>query len=222
MPNQRTWAALPAAALMTMTLLAAGCAAASTSGATTAASGSGATTAGPASGSGSGSAPGAAGSPGLVPTITESGSPVPGEVACASWPTGVKTGPLTNSFVPVAVLRCLTGTKMVPGKGVSVTATLERATSDLTPLVVALRHPSTHRRGGQMCPMIAMLPPQIVLIAKDGSMLIPTFPVQGCGFIQQPVLAALKAMPWQALSVRVFPPQPGAGATGTSPGGQSS
>jgi hypothetical protein len=144
-------------------------------------------------------------------------------VACANWPAGVKKGPLPDSFVPVAVLRCLTGSKMVPGRGVSLTATLERATSDLTPLVVALRHPSTRGRGGQMCPMIAMLPPQIVLIAKDGSMLIPTFPVQGCGFIQQPVLAALKAMPWQALSVRVFPPQSGATTTSpSSPGGQVS
>jgi hypothetical protein len=122
----------------------------------------------------------------------------------------------------VAVLRCVTGAKTVPGQGVSVTATLERATSDLTPLVVALRQPSTRARGGQMCPMLAMLPPQIVLIAKDGSMLSPTFPVQGCGFIQQPVLAALKAMPWQALSVRVFAPQSGATTTSPSPGGQVS
>jgi len=221
MSNRRTWVALPAA-LMTMTLLATGCAAASTSGATAAAGGSGTAAAGTASGSGSGSVPGSTGNPRPVPTITESGSPAPGGVACANWPTGVKRGPLTNSFVPVAVLRCVTGTKLVPGKGVSLTATLERATSDLTPLIVALRHPSTRARSGQMCPMIAMLPPQIVLVARDGSMLIPTFPVQGCGFIQQPVLAALKAMPWQDLSVRVFAPQPGVAATSTSPGGQSS
>ena len=217
MSNRRTWAALPAAALITMTLLATGCAAASSSGATAAAG-----AASSAAGSTSGSAPGSTGSPGPVPTITAPGSPVPGQVACANWPTGVKRGPLTNSFVPVTVLRCLTGTKMIPGKGVSLTATLERATSGLTPLVVALRHPSTRGRGGQMCPMIAMLPPQIVLIAKDGSMLIPTFPVQGCGFIQQPVLAALKAMPWQALSVRVFAPQSGATTTSPSSGGQVS
>jgi hypothetical protein len=135
----------------------------------------------------------------------------------------VKKGPLPASFVPVEVLRCLTGTKMIPGKGLYLAGTLERATSDLTPLVTALRQPSMHAQRGTMCPMLAMLPPQIVLVAKDGSMLIPTFPVQGCGLVQQAVLTALNTMPWQTVSVRIYSfPQPAATPTPVSPGGANS
>jgi len=219
MSNRRTWAALPAAALMTMTLLATGCAAAS-SGSGHAASGPGPVAAGPATTSGSGSAPAASGSPGPVPTITTPGALPPGQAACANWPAGAKKGPLPASFVPVEVLRCLTGTKQVPGKGLYLAGTLERATSDLAPLVTALRTPSAHAQRGLMCPMLAMIPPQIVLVAKDGSMLIPIFPVERCGTIVPAVLAALNAMPWQTVSVRLFSfPQPAATPTAMSPGG---
>jgi len=219
MSNRRTWAALPAAALTTMTLLATGCAAASSSSGH-AASGPGQVAAGPASGSGSGSAPGTSGSSGPVPTITVSGTPAPSESACANWPADVKKGPLPASFVPVEVLRCVTGTKTLPGKGVYLADTLERATSDLAPLVAALHAPSTHAQRGTMCPMLALLPPQIVLVAKDGSMLTPTFPVERCGSVQAAVLMALNRMPWQTVSVRLFSfPHPAATPTPVSPGG---
>jgi hypothetical protein len=65
--------------------------------------------------------------------------------------------------------------------------------------------------------MIAMIPPEIVLIAKDGSMLSPTFPVDGCGLLQAPVNAALNHMPWQALSVRLLAKVPGTTDKGTAP-----
>lgn len=220
MSNRRTRAALPAAALRIMTLLATGCAAAS-SGSGHAASGPGQVAAGSASASGSGPAPAASGSPGPVPTITTPGTLAPAESACANWPAGAKKGPLPTSFVPVEVLRCITGTKQVPGKGLYLAGTLERATSDFAPLVAALHIPSGHAQRGMMCPMLAMLPPQIVLVAKDGSMLTPIFPVERCGTIVPAVLAALNAMPWQTVSVRLFSfPQPAATPTpATSVGG---
>jgi hypothetical protein len=120
----------------------------------------------------------------------------------------------------VEALRCITGLKTIPGKGQYVAGTLERATSDLAPLVAALRHPSMHAQRGVACPMLAMLPPEIVLVAKDGSMLIPAIPVQGCGLVQRAVLEALSGMPWQPVSVRIFSAtQPTPTAT---PGGQIS
>jgi hypothetical protein len=109
--------------------------------------------------------------------------------------------------------------KEVPGKGLFLAGTLERSTSGIARLAAALRRPSTHVPTGTMCPMIAMLPPQIVLVAKDGSMLSPTIPVTGCGIVDSPVLAALNAMPWQVLSVRLSAQEPGATATGTAPTG---
>jgi hypothetical protein len=110
---------------------------------------------------------------------------------------------------------------MIPGKGLYLAGTLERATSDLAPLVAALRLSSTHRPPGTMCPMLAMLPPQLVLIAKDGSMLSPAFPLEACGLVQPAVLAALSERPWQTVSVQVVVPEPGAATPSASPGGPS-
>jgi hypothetical protein len=109
----------------------------------------------------------------------------------------------------VAVLRCISTSTAVPGKGLYYSATLERATSDISALIAALRQPSRHEPSGTMCPMIVMIPPEIVLIAKDGSMLSPTFPVDGCGLLQSPVIAAVSHMPWQTVSVRLLAKVPG-------------
>jgi hypothetical protein len=121
----------------------------------------------------------------------------------------------------VEALRCVLGTRTVPGKGVYASATLERATSDLGILVDALRRPSGHMLPGTVCPALAMLPPQLVLIAGNGAMISPRFPVNGCGMIQGQVLYALAKMPWQVVSVRLLSPPPGFGATGTAPAGSS-
>ena len=215
MSKRRTWAALPAVALTSLSLLAAGCAAA-----TSGSAGSGQATASP-TGAASGSATGSSGSPGPVPTTTASGSPASGQVACANWPASVRHGPLPVSFVPVTVLRCVTTTKLIQGKGLYLVATLERSTSGIAQLVAALRHPVTHLPAGTMCPMIAMIPPQIVLVSQDGSMLTPTFPVDGCGLIRSPVLKALNAMPWQPVSVRLYPQGPAPSATATGPAASS-
>jgi hypothetical protein len=117
------------------------------------------------------------------------------------------------TFIPVTALRCVTGTKEIPGKGVFFTATLERSDGDLRALATALRQPPGHVAQGTMCPMIAMVPPQVVLMAKDGSMIRPKFPLDGCDMIASPALRALNALPWHAVSVRVFSPPPGRATT---------
>jgi hypothetical protein len=139
-----------------------------------------------------------------VPTTTAGPPVVSGRPACAGWPSNaVRDKPLPASFVPAAALRCVAGDQLVPGKGQWQTATLERAEGNLAPLVAALRQPSGHRAPGMICPAIAIELPQFVLVGKDGTALWPALPVSGCGLVQSPVLAALAALPWQPVSVRL-------------------
>jgi hypothetical protein len=139
-----------------------------------------------------------------VPTTTSGPPVVAGQPACAGWPGNAPHGALPTSFVPVAVLRCVTSYQMIPGKGEWETATLQRADKDLAALIAALHKPLyAPREPGIMCPQIEIEPPQIVLISGDGKTLVPAFPVTGCGLIEQPVLSALDALSWQTVSVRL-------------------
>src|SRR5581483_720890 len=107
-----------------------------------------------------------------VPTVT--GGPVPaGGIACAGWPTDATSVSLPVSFVPVSVERCVDGVQTIPGKGLWATATLQRADSDLTGLVSALRRPSPPHKPGTVCPAWAIIPPHVVLISASGQKLIP-------------------------------------------------
>ena len=142
----------------------------------------------------------AGGSP--VPTTT--GGPVtPGQPACAGWPSNAARGALPASFVPVAVIRCVTSDQMIPGNGQWEVATLERADKNLAPLIAALRRPAPERNPGALCPYIAMVPPQFVMVGGDGRMIIPRLPLSGCGQVQPQVLAALSGLAWRPLSVRL-------------------
>ena len=171
-----------------------------------------------ASGSASAMPSGSAGSPGsTAPVPTVSGGPVtPGKPACTGWPTSAPRLPLPASFAPVAAERCVTGAETIPGKGLWQVATLQRADSDLGALVSALHRPPGRHQPGTACPMLAIIPPQILLISSTGQELIPTLPVSGCGLIQTQVLAAIAALPWRVVSVRLIAPIPGASSTGTA------
>ena len=68
-----------------------------------------------------------------------------------------------------------------------------------------------------MCPAVAVIPPQVVLISANGQKLIPRLPATGCGLTQTQVLAALDALPWQPVSVRLIAKVPG-GADGAGHG----
>jgi hypothetical protein len=135
------------------------------------------------------------------------GPVVPVKTACTGWPSAPE-GTLPTSFVPVKVLRCVTGYTTIPGKGQWLTATLEKADANLSPLADALRATSVHMRPGQMCPQFVMLPPEIVLVAADGTTIRPRFPVTNCGEIQHQVLGALDALRWQAVSQRLIEKAP--------------
>jgi hypothetical protein len=195
--------------------LAAGCASASGSAAapggaaSSGAASSGAASSGaPASGASAAPAPSAS----AVPTIT--GGTVPaGEVACVGWPSSAPTGSLPTSFVPVSVERCVNGAQNVPGQGLWQTATLERADSGLAGLISALRRAPERHVPGTMCPALATIPPQIVLISAGGQDLAPRLPVTGCGITQSQVLLALAALRWQTVSVRLVSPISGVPAS---------
>lgn len=163
---------------------------------------------------------GASGPATPVPTV--SGGPVtPGKAACAGWPASAPMANLPVSFVPVAVERCLNGAQTIPGKGLWQTASLQRADSGLDALVSALHQPSGTHKPGTACPMLAIIPPQILLISATGQELIPRIPVSGCGLIQSRVIAALGTLPWRLVSVRLIGPITGASGTATAPSGAS-
>jgi hypothetical protein len=140
-----------------------------------------------------------------TPVPTVSGGPVAGGgPACVGWPTGATSASLPVSFVPVSVERCVRGAQTIPGKGLWTTATLQRSDSDLTGLVNALRQPPATHRPGAVCPAVAVIPQQVVLIGANGQKLIPRLPSSGCGLTQSQVLLALNALRWQPVSVRLI------------------
>jgi hypothetical protein len=109
------------------------------------------------------------------------------------------------------------GAQTIPGKGLWQTASLQRADSGLDALVSALHQPPGTHQPGTACPMLAIIPPHIVLISATGQELIPRLPVSACGLVQSKVLAALATLPWRLVSVRLIAPIPGASSTGTVP-----
>jgi hypothetical protein len=185
-------------AVAALAALATGCATASTStpAATGGSSGTGAASASPPASASASATP--------VPTTTTGPPVVAGQPACVGWPanaTHSKT--LPASFVPVEVIRCVTAYQIIPGKGQWETATLERADEGLTPLLTALQRHNQMRPPGTFCSDLVELPPQFVLVGKDGQVIWPALPVTGCGLVQGQVLGALAALPWQKVSVRL-------------------
>jgi hypothetical protein len=138
-----------------------------------------------------------------VPTVT-GGTVVAGEPACAGWPASAPHGTVTAMFDTVAVEKCVTGFQTGPGKVEWETATLEKATKNLAPLLAALLQPSTEHQPDLVCPELAMIPPQVVLISSTGKQLIPRIPLGGCGIPASRVLTALATMTWQPVSVRLL------------------
>ena len=186
------------AAVATLAALATGCATASTStpAATGGASGTGAASASPPASASASATP--------VPTTTTGPPLVAGRPACVGWPANATySKTLPPSFEPVAVIRCVTDYQMIPGKGQWEVATLERADHGLAPLLTALQRPNQTRPAGTFCSDLVELPPQFVLVGKDGQAIRPALPVTGCGLVQRELLGALAALPWQKVSVRL-------------------
>lgn len=128
------------------------------------------------------------------------GAPVAtGTARCTGWPAA-PAGRLPRAFQTASVLRCVTETVSVPHKGQWTAAVLEKADQGLAPLTGALSAVSGHMEPGHMCPQYVIVPPQIVLVGKDGAMVRPAFPVTSCGQIQPKALSALASLHWQTVS----------------------
>jgi hypothetical protein len=151
-----------------------------------------------------------------VPTVT-GGTVTVGEPACVGWPAGATSGTLTAFFNPVAVERCVTGFQKGPGKVEWQTATLEKATKGLTPLVAALLRSPARHQPGIACPELAILPPQVVLISSAGKMLIPRLPLSGCGLADSGVFRILATLTWEPVSVRLVSKLTGSQPLSTAP-----
>lgn len=140
-----------------------------------------------------------------VPTVT-GGTVPPGLPACAGWPAHATHAMMPANFVAVTAERCVTSIQAIAGKGQWETATLEKATKDLAPLIAALRHRAVTRTPGMLCPELAMLPPQLLLVSASGQEMIPLLPAGGCGLVQSAVLTAIAALPWHPVTVRLVAP----------------
>ncbi len=154
-----------------------------------------------ASASASASATAAKGTP--VPTVTGDAGD-----SCLGWPTGTASTSLPLAFVPVSVERCAEGYQTVPGKGMWLTATLERADTGLTALINALRAPSVGGRPDHACSAMATVPQVIVLIGTTGEKLSYRLPSNGCDLTSSKETQALDALPWQPVSVHLISPSP--------------
>jgi hypothetical protein len=155
-----------------------------------------------------------------VPTVT-GGSVVAGEPACVGWPANAPHGTVTALFDAVAVERCVTGYQTGPGKVEWQTATLEKATKNLAPLLDALLQPSTERQPDTVCPELAMIPPQVLLISATGKQLIPRIPLSACSTLESGFLSALAALTWQPVSVRLISKVSGSQPMAATPAARS-
>ena len=97
----------------------------------------------------------------------------------------------------------MTSYQPIPGKGQWEIATLERVDREPGAADRGAAPPVGPDQPGTLCPEIAIVPPQFVLISGDGKMLVPRLPISGCGLVQPQVLVALSALSWQPVSVRL-------------------
>ena len=163
--------------------------------------------------------------PGPMPTATAKATPVQtvtGDqgVSCIGWPTNTASTSLPLSFVPASVERCVQGYQSVTGKGVWLTATLERADTGLAALINALRAPSAGGQPDHACSAIATVPQVIVLIGTTGQQVSYRLPSTGCDLTASTAVLALDALPWQPVSVHLISQAPDSTGQGSvQPGG---
>jgi hypothetical protein len=109
---------------------------------------------------------------------------------------------IPRGFAPVAVVQCVSLVVQVKGRGRWLAQVKRIATSDLGPLMTALRKPSTPLgAGGPVeCPMIAALLPWFELLGTNGQLIQPVLPRTSCGQPIAAVLTALDKLHWRTVS----------------------
>ena len=107
--------------------------------------------------------------------------------------------PLSTSFVAVAAVRCLDEVETVAGDGTWNIAVEQRATSDLSALITALRTPSSNAPAGSniACADPGVLIPLFALVDAQGRITRPALPHDECQMPLPQALAAISALPWK-------------------------
>jgi hypothetical protein len=94
-----------------------------------------------------------------------------------------------------AAVLCDAAVRELHGQGHSVS--IERvADRGLAPLIAALRQRSQRPAPGIACAAQAVFVPLLLLIDRNGRIVRPVIPHDGCGQPQQQVLDALEHVPW--------------------------
>jgi hypothetical protein len=182
---------------------------------------------GSAGATGSSAAAGATASAGTTPSVgaTAGAGPTAGggtaanvpaaaiEIACPAplalpqYALGPSSQIIPAGFRPVAVVQCVvTSAVALHSEGAHVLK--EAALADLGPLVAALREPSAGRAGVSPpagCPVLAVAPPGLALVGRDGAVIYPRIPVTVCGAPIQAVAASLAALHWIVLGTTRVP-----------------
>lgn len=107
--------------------------------------------------------------------------------------------PLPRDFHPVAAVRCMSQSRMVPGDGEWEFADAQRADSGLAGLLTALALPSQKPPTGTeiACAAVGMLLPPFALVDAHGAIVDPVLPHDFCGTPLKQVLDAMDAVPWR-------------------------
>ncbi|HEU5428424.1 MAG TPA: hypothetical protein VFU74_16200 [Actinocrinis sp.] len=117
--------------------------------------------------------------------------------AIAKLRAGVKQVALPPDFHPIAVIRCESPIRMVPGDGEWQFADAQRADSGLADLLADLRLPSQTRSPDTACPAMALSMEPFALVDTSGRVISPLLPTSMCGFPLPQVTNAINALPWR-------------------------
>lgn len=105
---------------------------------------------------------------------------------------------LPADFHPVAAVRCMSRTRMVPGDGEWGFADADRADSGLAAVLAALKLPPEPTPTGQYaCAAVGILVPPFALVDASGTVVNPILPQTYCGQPLKQVLDAMNALPWR-------------------------
>jgi hypothetical protein len=112
---------------------------------------------------------------------------------------GMQRGGVPGDFVTVAVTRCRTETRDIPGEGQWLVQIEERAETPATDVVAMLRKPSDPRTGNP-CPTIMVVPPYFILVNAEGKGILPAIPSDGCGLPRNEVGEAVDRLPFKPVT----------------------
>ena len=118
----------------------------------------------------------------------------------------LRSGPaqvaVPKSFVPVAVVRCMTEERAVSGDGQWVFEFAQRATGNLDALLAALREPSRAVPSGTTaaCSAVGIVSPNFALVDASGTIIRPLLPHDECGLPLLDALRVLNALHWTTVT----------------------